>query len=82
MSADFKSEMYREAKQLFPAGEIETLVKAPASIDPGDVAVRLVHKKSGLSASCDRYPTQLENFVAAAIRLKIECDQEAYNQTS
>ena len=74
MSAPFATELYKHAKQLFPAGTVETLVAAPSG--PGgkfDPAVRLVHI-SGLEITCGEFASQNENFIAAAIRLRVALD--------
>jgi hypothetical protein len=76
MKPDFKKQIYKDAKRLFPKGTVETLVAPPKIFEPIDPAVRLVHKSSGVSAVCDEFESQTENFIAAAIRLRIACDKK------
>ena len=81
MSADFPRQVYGEIKQLFPAGTVETQVARPVVFGPEpsamDPAVRLVHTPTGIEASCSDFPSQTENYIAAAIRLRIACDKHA-----
>lgn len=74
--ADFSRQLYEEAKQLFPEGTIQTFVTRPAVAQPGqlDPAVKLLHSSSGIEASCNDFPSQIENYIVAIIRLKIACD--------
>src|SRR5688572_6112485 len=84
-SSDFPRQIYGEAKKLFPEGVVETLAARPSSPGaPGatetfDSAVRLIHTPTGLEITCEEFPSQIENFIAAAIRLKIACDQRERN---
>ena len=78
MDTDFPRKIYAEAKRLFPDGAIETLVSR--SLEQGaarklDSTVKLVQVATGQEIICDEFPTQIENFVAATIRLRIQCDQ-------
>ena len=78
MNIDFPNQIYAEAKRLFPEDSVQTLVACP--VGPGateafDPAVRLVHTQTGLEITCDKYPSQTENFIAAAFRLRVACDK-------
>jgi protein subunit release factor A len=79
MKQDFKRQIYDDVKKLFPDGGIEVLVAKASFSDgmapPVDSAIRLVHKPSGLQATCGDFPSQIENYIAAAIRLRIACDE-------
>jgi protein subunit release factor A len=79
MEPEFLKRIYQEAKNLFPEGQIETLIhraQAPAGeLGKFSTAVRLVHKPTGIQITCDDYSSQTENYVAAAIRLRIACDE-------
>jgi protein subunit release factor A len=79
MNDSFSKRIYQEAKKLFSEGEVETLIHratGPAG-QPGNInaGVRLVHKATGVQITCDDYPSQTENYVAAVIRLRIVCDK-------
>jgi protein subunit release factor B len=79
MDDGFLKRIYQEAKKLFSEDEVETLIHratAPAG-QPGNIstAVRLVHKATGIQITCDDYSSQTENYVGAAIRLRIACDK-------
>lgn len=41
-----------------------------------DSAIRLIHTASGIHVDCDEFPSQQENYIAAAIRLRIACDEQ------
>lgn len=78
MKADFQKQMYAEVKRLFPEGAVETLVARPSvssgqeqSINP---TVRLVHTATSIEVTCGDFPSQVENYIAATIRLRIACD--------
>ena len=79
MSSDFSKKIYEDAQKLFPKGEVQTLVCRGAG--PGELpgafeaTVRLVHTPTGIEKTCDEFPTQIQNFIAAAIRLRIACDR-------
>ena len=78
MNTDFTRKIYAEAKGLFPSGAVQTLVSRPSDLgagDPIDAAVKLVHVPTGREIICDEFPSQAENFIAAAIRLRIQCDK-------
>ncbi|MDR3457733.1 MAG: peptide chain release factor-like protein [Verrucomicrobiae bacterium] len=81
MNADFPSQIYAAAQQLFPEGTVETQVTLPAvfSAEPAviDPAVRLVHTPTGIAVACRDFPSQTENYIAAALRLRIACDKHA-----
>jgi len=81
MKPDFKRRAFDEAKKLFPDGVVEPLVRSPTFSgglpQPPDSAVRLVHKERGIEMTCDEFPSQTENYVIAAIRLRIACDENA-----
>jgi protein subunit release factor A len=71
---------YQEARKRFPEGELDVLINratGPAVKPPKTVstAVRLVHKPTGVQVTCDDYPTQRQNYVLAAIRLRVACDK-------
>jgi protein subunit release factor A len=74
---NFSREIYDDAKRLFPDGAVETLVSRPAGAPSGTLApaVRLVHTSTGIEIVCGDFPTQIENYIAAAIRLRIACDK-------
>lgn len=81
MKADFQKQMYDEVKRLFPDGAVETLV-ARASASGGQVhsinpTVRLVHTATGIEVTCGDFPSQIENYIAATIRLRIVCDHKS-----
>lgn len=76
MSADFKTQLYEDAKRLFPRGTVEARVAASKMLEPPDPAVQLVHTPTGLSVTCDEYENQTENYIVAAIRLRIACDEK------
>jgi hypothetical protein len=82
MDPNFSRRIYDEAKKLFPEGAVETLVSRPAGPagQPGnlDPAVRLVHAAMGVEITCSEFPTQIENYIAAAIRLRIACDKRGH----
>jgi hypothetical protein len=79
MDPNFSRRIYEEAKKLFPEGAVETLTVRP--IGPAgyrgqlDPAVKLVHTATGTEAICSDFQTQIENYIAAAIRLRIACDK-------
>lgn len=81
MSTEFLKQIYNDVKHLFPDGAVEVLVARPAilSSEPGpiDPAVRLVHTRTGTEASCGEFPSQIENYITAAVRLRIACDKHA-----
>jgi hypothetical protein len=81
MSAGFSEQIYDDAKRLFPDGIIKTHVTLPAVFTPEpsaiDPAVRLVHTPTGIEVCCSDFPSQTENYIAAAIRLRIACDKHA-----
>jgi hypothetical protein len=77
MAADFSNRIYYLIKQLFPDGRVQVLVwrpviniSEPIAVNP---AVRLVCTPSGIGAARNDFPSQIENFVVAAIRLRIAC---------
>ena len=73
----FSREIYDDAKRLFPDGTVETLVSRPLEGPAGTSApaVRLIHTSTGIEIICSDFPTQIENYIAAAIRLRIACDK-------
>lgn len=79
MNTKFPGQIYPEVKQLFPDGTVQTLVSRPTglNVQPGtlDSAVRLVHTFTGIEITCGEFLSQIENFIAAAIRLRIACDK-------
>jgi len=81
MKASFERQIYDEVKHLFAEGELETLVVRPSFSDelPDNVesAVRLVHKSTNIEVTCSDFPSQIQNYIAAAIRLRRACDQAA-----
>jgi len=74
MGIEFKKQLYEEVKRLFSEGTLEVLVAPPKELQPTDPAIRLVHTPTGISVDCNEYPSQIENYIAAAIRLRIACD--------
>jgi hypothetical protein len=74
---NFSGQIYDDAKRLFPDGTVETLVSRPSGAPPATSgpAVRLVHASTGIEIVCSDFPTQIESYIAAAIRLRIACDQ-------
>ena len=82
MDPNFSTQIYDEAKKLFPEGAVEVMVSRPAwpPGQPGDFdpAVRLVHAATGVEITCSEFPTQIENYIAAAIRLRIACDKRGH----
>ena len=86
MSKDFPTQLYDEVKGLFPKDMVQMMVlppnlsSEPGAIDPIvrlDAAVRLIHTPTGIEIICDDFPSQTENCIAAAIRLRIACDKSA-----
>lgn len=73
----FSRQIYDDTKKLFPEGTVETLVSRPSGAPAGTLApaVRLVHTSTGIEIVCGDFPTQIENYIAAAIRLRIACDK-------
>ena len=69
---DFSRQIYDDAKKLFPIGAVETFVSR--SSETSAPAVRLVHTSTGIEMICSEFPTQIENYIAAAIRLRIVTD--------
>jgi protein subunit release factor A len=47
-----------------------------------DAAVKLIHTQTGIEMTCDEFPTQIENYIAATIRLRIACDSETFDRPS
>ncbi len=82
MDPNFSRRIYDEAKKLFPEGAVEALVSRPAEpagqLGSFDPAVRLVHAATGIEITCTDFPTQIENYIAAAIRLRIACDKRGH----
>jgi hypothetical protein len=74
---NFSRQIYDDARKLFRDGTVETLVSRPsgAPLGASDPAVRLVHTATGIEIICSEFPTQIENYIAAAIRLRIACDK-------
>ncbi|MDX2239835.1 MAG: hypothetical protein NW224_04035 [Leptolyngbyaceae cyanobacterium bins.302] len=81
---NFQRQIYIEVKGLFPDGAVEALISRPAGADVGvfDAAVKLVHTQTGIEITCDEFPTQIENYIAATIRLRIACDSEPLDRPS
>ena len=79
MKSNFAAQIYEDAKKLFAEGTVQTLTRRiePASGEPPkvDTAVRLIHTPTGTTITSEEFSTQYENFVAAAIRLRIACDE-------
>jgi protein subunit release factor B len=79
MDTNFPRQIYDEAKKLFPDGAVQALVcraAGPGALpEKSAAAVRLVHTATGIEITCDEFSTQIQNFVAAAIRLRIACDK-------
>jgi protein subunit release factor A len=69
----FAKDIYDDAKRLFPDGEVQALI-ARASGARALPDVRLVHLPSGLEVTCADFPTQSENYIAAALRLRAAVD--------
>ena len=85
MDTDFPRKIYAEAKRLFQEGAVETLVsRSSCTVADGgmDSAVKLVHVATGEEILCDDFPSQIENFIAAAIRLRIQCDNRDTKSSS
>jgi hypothetical protein len=77
MANEFQTCLYAEVKRLFPEGAVEVLVARPESFPPVDnPAVRLIHTASGIAVDCDEFPSQQQNYIAAAIRLRVACDEK------
>ena len=79
MKTDFERQIYDDVKRLFADGTVQTCVAQPSfsgglpqTVDP---AVRLVHTITGLEVTCSDFPSQTENYIAAAIQLRIACDR-------
>ena len=79
-SPSFAKAVYDDAKRLFPEGELQALVAPPFGGKPGKLLpdVRLVHLPSGLEVTCAEFPTQTENYIAAALRLRAACDRAGH----
>ena len=76
MRTEFQACLYDEVKRLFPEGAVEVLVTRAQLFQAPDPAVRLVHTASGTSVDCAEFPSQQQNYIAAAIRLRIACDEK------
>lgn len=74
---DFARDIYDDAKRLFPQGAVEALISRPPGTPPGgsDPAVQLHHLDTGITIVCADFPTQIENYIAAAIRLRVALDE-------
>ena len=79
MTSDFPRRIYDEVKDLFPKGAVETFVcrgiPAGGEVAPSDRAARLVHTPTGIEVTCADFPSQTENYIAAAVRLRIAWDK-------
>jgi protein subunit release factor A len=73
----FAIAIYDDAKRLFPEGEVQVLIARAPGASSGKLLpeVRLVHLPSGLEVICHEFPTQTENYIAAAMRLRAACDR-------
>ena len=80
MSSDFRQfhmEVYGQTKRLFPDDAVDVLVaRAPGagSDEPLSPAARVVHRATGLSIDCERYPSQIQNRIITTLELRIACD--------
>jgi hypothetical protein len=73
----FAAAIYDDAKRLFPEGEVQVLLAGLPGAQPEELLpeVRLIHLPSGLEEICGQFPTQTENYIAAALRLRAACDR-------
>lgn len=73
----FAKDIYRDAQSLFEEGEVQVMVCRQPGEPVGRLSpeVRLVHQPSGIEITCGEFPTQTENYIAAALRLRIACDR-------
>jgi hypothetical protein len=81
---DFQRQIYDEVKSLFPSGTVEVLTFRAVESDPSTSlpAVKLIHTSTGTEIICADFSTQIENFIAASIRLRIVCDTEATDRAA
>jgi hypothetical protein len=81
---DFQRQIYDEVKSLFPSGTVEVLTSRSIESDPSTSipSVKLIHTSTGIEIVCADFSTQIENFIAASIRLRIACDREATDRAS
>jgi hypothetical protein len=84
MHENFPTHIYYEVKRLFPENTVQVMTSPsilssePGAVDPVaefDPAVRLIHTPTGIEITCEDFPSQTENYIAAAIRLRIACDK-------
>jgi len=84
MKTDFTRQIYGEAKHLFAEGEVEVLVAQPSFLEALpqqlDLNVQLIHLPTGIKQTVGDFPSQMENFIAAVIRLRIACDKHYLNK--
>lgn len=80
MNADLTKQIYGEVKHLFPDGAVKVRVARPVLSPELSVVVKLVHISTGIEVICDEFRSQTENYIAAAIRLRIACDKHAAKQ--
>ena len=77
MDSEFPRQIYEEAKKLFPDGGIRTLTARASGPDSAnDAAVQLVHEDTGTKITCNEFSSQIQNYVAAAIRMRIAMDAQ------
>ena len=77
MDSEFPRQIYEEAKKLFPNDKVRTLVaRAPGPDSADDAAVQLVHEDTGTKITCNEFSSQIQNYVAAAIRMRIAMDAQ------
>jgi hypothetical protein len=74
MPPSFANQIYAEVKSLFAEGEVEALLCKAKDAAGCSAAVRLIHKPSGMEVVCEDFSSQTENYIAAALRLRIQCD--------
>ena len=75
MDSEFPRQIYEEVKRLFADGTVQALVTRGSDPDGGqDAAVQLVHEDTGTKITCNEFSSQIQNYVAAAIRLRVALD--------
>lgn len=66
---NFKNTILKELEDLFPDGELETLVRGASDVQKMDMAVKIIHTKTNTEQICDEFDTQVENKSLALIKL-------------